>query len=798
MPKENYSTLCMADVADGLPCTKYILRSMTKHDQLKKWQRTYVEQLTKLGLSADEIEQCFDTVKLKIPKSSAAWSFDLKEPGNVIYKDDFVTSIIMDEDIPGNVTCEKLYYCFDKAKKACELCPFSRKFRCANASQEKLLVRYLLESEHTAARFFSFGMNENMFSCVVDFNAPFIDDKTAYIISLYSCIVSAMSDAAFRARFFCSEKKETLLVEEIYNHILNLKRISYKSVLEAEFEPLFRIPLPSDKEVQDAVSVLMSSKKVKRKRRSLSASAHKAESPDLLSLMFSSELEADALSAPTADTFNDSAGSDTVSGVAPEPFSDCIKTVSYDDPVMSGLHNALSGFCGLNGDADISGMGVSEPVQPEGEDSDKVGHSAQMNAGESDKPDSVCSIETELPFGEPDIVDAAVHEPCADSSDSFSANKNHGDECRAEHEEACHTEVSTTVYEVVDNNDVSGYTRNVNSFQTPGYETSMNMNGDFIFHPVVRISELRACAIPLNTGNMFAREKFESHVEKDKSFCAEVVLADDGQYYVLLWVPRLNTYFYTDLVFKPALEVLLPLFSHKSICVICYSPYLLYAKIKKCGGQIRNIQSLQTRHYMHDRTHPDYVSAMLSYGIHPAVPGINYKCSGSVSSPVFQYMPYYSIVFRKQERLLTENTASFYRTACQLAEAIGYSFDLRNLTGGDSWLVTMPEPLTFSFCHVAKNSIVDDGYYVTYCADIPFPVFRDTVCEITKKGCFRKKTLALLTLGKSGCAFFVSDDYAASFMSMFHSLFSAICVNYGAYGTTLSVRYEHTGKPVLK
>lgn len=126
---------------------------------------------------------------------------------------------------------------------------------------------------------------------------------------------------------------------------------------------------------------------------------------------------------------------------------------------------------------------------------------------------------------------------------------------------------------------------------------------NLIYIPIVKETELTACAISLSTKNTIILSKFESAVLTGKRMITEVVKSDSGITYLLIWIPRIHVFFYSDLTEPISNNILFPLFLKKQILKITYSPYWIYSLIYQyTKKRTYGIESIQFMHCLTEYT----------------------------------------------------------------------------------------------------------------------------------------------------------------------------------------------------
>lgn len=793
------------DIAGGFPCTNYLLRSMVKHDHYELFQKIFFSVLSRLNLTDSQIREWFSTVSLNMPFDSPLREIALLDAAK--NDADFISSMLWSQSNLKNESCESFYSNFDKKKRCCSLCPVSLRYKCKYLKEEMLLTRYAAEKEENYKRLVDEGFDRKTLVSLVDLQTMYVESKVPFNVVLYKEMFHVLSLASFRKGFYQADldQRTDIMSEALAKNILKDFNYHLKPSIASYCESCFQAELVSDGKAVDILRLLAP----KSPSDIIQASQVPSNSKDILSSFLAG--------APVPASLDDSNTEVNARSVSDDkPAADQTKVVDVNTSSdMLELHNVLESYVSENenkrdpaesGHPDIPGVDndvstsskSSEDFDIEAPDIDDIpaeAFEAYIAGEDTGNIDMTCenkSVSDDV-SDVSKVTDSASKEDCPAAGSENNRKSERHKASGKKSVERPETGVSTTVFEVIDKDAPVGYTIDVESHSLGEMPPAMDMHGDLVYNPFVKKNELVSCARPLHIPNMANRISFESYVTSEKMFCAECVACEDGKEYLLLWVASRHSFFYADMDNVNARELLLPLFSMKSIDVICYSPYAIYAYIRRYGGQVRSLHSIQTFHYMINRDDPDYLSVVRFYGVRPAVPGVTFKFSGTLSSHVFFYMPYYKIIKIKQERLLPDNLSGLLQSAEQVNEAVGFSYRLDSVTASGGILFAMPNPLEFKFNMVSPADVVPDGCMVTYHSELKFPVFRDVVCDLVRRGFFNGKELMLLLLGISCCVFYVPAVDTSFFMTTFQRIFTCICKNYGLRRVPLDVKCVQGG-----
>ena len=326
---------------------------------------------------------------------------------------------------------------------------------------------------------------------------------------------------------------------------------------------------------------------------------------------------------------------------------------------------------------------------------------------------------------------------------------------------------------------------------------ALDMSNNLIFIPTVTENELAFRAVSLSTRNTLILSKFESAVLSSRRMAAEVVRSDKGITYLLIWIPRNHTYFYTDLTENASNQIVLQLFSRKEIIKITYSPYWLYSLLYRYNnGRIKNVFSIQSMHYLSGLDGTDYINILSSHGAVPAISGKDYKSTQFINSLVFRMMPSYSLCYRKLLRFFDVKThLDKLHMYMKLIEAVSISYDMSFWYGTNAFLFTMPKPFSYKFNSIDINQIPAPGYVITYTAryliEPPYPFFEQVLYMLSEKGRLRHLKIHIFSYSDNQLVLYIMESSLSYALEMISRTIFDCVAGKAEYGISIDYKYIH-------
>lgn len=734
----------------GMPCHKYIIHCLASERDMLIFEKSLAETMLSNGYTNSQIEDCLALLSQQISRQSpiSGKLFDIH--GDGIYLGNLVDSLCLDNSIPKYQGCKAYYGTYDESCRACQLCIYSPLYKNSLYEKELTVLRYIFSSADNFERMKANGLKATSFKSNVDIVNVISSAKHPVLYPLFKELYKLLN-ASYDRYFNWSEAGSRLehrfyvkLADNIYN--LSLPQECYqndwirKQISYFE-EIIFSLDICTDDVADAYLSEMLSRKKY---------------TPPVVSKLKEKK--------PTPDA------AQSVSGTT---------TRTHTKKRVAKPDNSAS--------VSEKDTGTAKEVAA------AIPDSNLQNQSVSNAAAATTANLTPLPdIGNRVNQSAEVH-----NQSNNAMTDNHPVQNRCVQKPLNATLPSTDVIEVIDNHDAYNEpyiyvnNRQVHKFET--YPTSMDMEGDLIFIPSVTWEELKACGVSLNTNNALILTRFETAVMHDPRLPIEVVRTDTASFVLLMWIPLLRTFFYSDLSSAASNEILLPLLSHKSITKITYSPYWLYSIIyHTANAQLRSLNSIQTMHYLFPTNDMDYISAMLSYGVEPACSGADFYSAKWIESMVFRLLPLYTIVNRKlQRRVRRAQLQSKLDMAVKLSEALGTSFDLSFLLHENKFLFSMPHPFVYKFNPVDLRLITQPGYIVTYrvsCIDQPeHDVFGQVLYMLADRGRFKRLRMQLIDYYPDKLVLYIPDQsysYVSEIMS--RTLFD-YSEAHSSYGISLSI-----------
>ena len=716
---------------NGMPCHRYIIRHLTSQKDILIFEKIFVETFLSYEYCIEDIEKCLCLLPQYIQPNSPICDQQFDLMGEFSLSDSLVYNLCLDNSIPKYKNCSAYYKTIDEACHACQLCPYSVKYKNSLRTEELQLVRFAFSSpahyemvKSSHIKITHFKSVEDVMNVCASAKGPLLYPLSK---NLYK-VLSATADKYFQSPqancAFDYKIRSKIASDILKNHLPGecYQHGWINKIIDIWEEDTFSIPVCDENTAQQYINALLHREKyvqlkkhdtkvkksdIKQTDINISQSAHPVNLTEYIKQMQSDPTE----TVPTADN--------TAAPPLSIPEEGCS---TPDDPLPAQKEAAV-------------------PVE-------------EVSSGSS-------SYDTSQTKKYNDNEESKTAEPIFDLS--------------ADHIEI--VEKNDTIYETA---------IPIKSHTIPPYSSApfqiekLDMNGNLIYFPKVHDYELESCSVSLDTRNALILSKFETAIMSAKRMTIEIIENDHDQRMILIWVPSLRTFFHSTLTEPLSAEIIFSLISRRSVLKITYSPYLLYSMIYHIGnGQVRNLQSLQTMHDLVSTDNFDFISSMRSNGITAAIPGMHFKSKRMVTSEVFLYMPFYSTVYRKMCRLLkSQNCEDTYETHSRINEFLGASYDLQYYFTGinKNFLFYMPRPLFIKISPVDMRCLSQSGYVVTYDMDYlenpKQPVLSQVLYLLCSTGRLRNLSLQLIDYFEKKIVLFVTEtDYEYFTDLMTHALF---------------------------
>lgn len=738
--KKNYSL-------SGMPCHKYAIRHLHSKKDILIFEKIFVETMLSYEYSQDDIEQCLCLLPQYIPSNSPISDCQFDLTGNSTLSDDQIYSLCFDNTIPKYNNCIAYHKTFDESCCACQLCPYSAKYKNFLLYEEKLLLRFAFSSPENYNIVKKSGIKITHFKSVIDVVNICATAKAPLVYPLYKTlykVLNAVADNYFQSQpliLSFNYKIISKIGTDIYNlHLPSecLQNSWVEKLIKAWESDFFNTPVCSIDDAQKYICILLDREKyVPIKLSSLKATPSSKKA----------RVATKSIAGHIAnDTFIDSETDNLTPG-----------NLTISDFAETSAPAAINTNTGKNE------TGISEPYNT---DSHFSGEKKDI------------------------IVEVEMH---TSSNDMLSGNSSDADKLIPDTENIKYSQnslndantLSTDYIDIVGHNDelyksaVPAKSKVIKPYSTEPYQPEhLDMHGNLIYLPKVYEYELLSCSVSLDTKNVLILTRFENAVRSYKRMSVEIVETENGRRLFLIWVSSLHAFFHSALSEDLAAEIVLSLISQRSILKLTYSPYLLYSTIYHLGhGQNRNINSIQTMHYLVSASNLDFISCMRSYGITAATPGLNFKSKRMVTSEVFHYMPSYSIIYRKLYRHIDkQNRMMTYEEFSFVSEFLGASYDMYYYWGKKDFLFCMPRPLFIQFNSANMRLLTCTGYLITY--DIEYSatpqqsVMFQILSQFASSGQLRNLSLQLIEYFEKKLVIFVrEDDYEFFIDAMTRILF---------------------------
>ncbi len=775
-------------LTEGLPCHKFILKSLATMNEAKVFTKNYINTMKKAGYDDDTIETSLHFFSAIAPQLHGRHDFtqwDKHVEGFTLIED-----ILFDNDVAIYKTCLQYYKTFDNKGSACALCPMSKRYKNARIESEKNVVLYALSSPANYEYVVSKGVKSEHFISVTDVTAQKTIVSKPYLYAFYKKTFEALLDDGVRADVFAYENDYEPILESYHTKKLtNIPAIENDCVLTVNtfcavmIADMLSGDVCTKAEVDKHIANL-----IPEMRSSLSSFMKMTTSntPDAIVLENSSNLGIKDINRfydidtkkqkdknkkrqkkPVA---NATALNHSDSSVAADPEHGAeFETISIDS-LFSDIPEVI-----------FPTESVLTPLDTEDQQSedtnldDKALPALDMNNA---------NIVNEIP-AQKDIVLTPVEDICnsvviegvsaaasieepAEKSDkgnnkvSVSNNISSLPVIYAE----CDGEMmrfSSTQRCDYDAGDIPAIT--ITELHSETCELYKEDENDFLGVPIVDEGELHRFAINLDKGNSHLLSLLESHTLKSKQLSLEVICTKSDGYYLLLYSPRLHAYLYTKLCNRNITEVLIPILSHQSIMKVCYYPYSLLGVMKKMGIHIKGLYSLFSASSVLYKYHHMQMDVMMEcLGGHKAIGGVTVLPEGEILSPVLQYMHcYHNVFFRTRRKLLKKNKFRDYELANKLDTVLGMSYYQDAYSKESKLLFTLKNAGGYLF----NDKVPDDFKLSGKCICFSFMYAPEDIsdliiyllCTMYDTGMFHKTDTMILSMGNWFFSLFVKSEH---------------------------------------
>lgn len=725
----------------GMPCYKYIIRNLQNQRDILVFEKAFVENMLSKSFSYENINDALCLFPNNIPHSSPIFGMQFNILGNGIDMGNLIDSLCMDFTIPSFDTCKSYCKKYDIACTICQFCMFSNTFKNQTIDEERTIIRYIFDSADNYDHMKSLGIKTTLFRSVTDITETIASAKHPVSYTLYRNIFKTLKASA----------------DKYYQSDCAGHQFSYRMRTKLA-EDIFHAKLPTECYKNDWHNKLVSI------------------------------WEEDIFSTPLCTAAD-----------AEKYLTKLLCKEKYTPPAVPKIKTSIKNSAPTSKvKKNVSAKIIDSSSQVVSKKKDSTD---QLIASFSDP--TISKIEENFELLETDINNEPNLSVNTDSKEDVAAM---AETTSTPFDKKQHilNELSLDVIEVIDKEQLEAEpyieiaNRVVEKYDT--FPSSLDMSGNLIYTPIVPSNELDGCAICLDTKNAFILTKFESAVLYSKRMAIEVVKVNDGRTAILMWIPSLRTYFYSTLQEPMSNQILFPLLSQKSIIKITYSPYWLYSLIGyKNGGRLKQLESIQTMHYLLSTEMLDYISVLLSYGVQPSTSGIDFKSKVFTHAIVFRLMPWYPLVYRKQiRRINATGQAEKYYKLNKVNEAIGISYDMRYWLGKKSFLYTMPHPFIFKFNKTDIRHISASGYIITYDVDCiktpPESIIYEILYNLSASGRLRNLDMQIIEIFTYTLVVFVTEEcflYASEIIS--NTLFDVAegKSEYGITFTSKHIRIEH-------
>lgn len=657
---------------NGMPCHKYILRGLGTTVDAIVFRKTYVNTMIAAGATYEEIEAALPLLSIKLDRNSPIAGYDFSAYTNQTQGLSLIDSIRLDDDVATYRTCDKFYKKFEKKAIACLLCPLSAKFSNRNIQIERAVLSYALSSPSALQYLIDNCVTAEHFTSVIDVMGYFSYPQKPSCYPLFAKTFLALQQPEIRTDYFSAKEKGVTSAELIAYHDANLTSgyiprglispeltLRLEEVLSVELE---KGPCPDKSKIDLLIFQLMNptiSLSNDSQAELFSVVKHSADEPAAKAKTVKvnpTQIAAHSnMGLETLDNFYD------ISPLPKKPKSSATKkrtmqkeTPASTAPIDGTIFSPTDPSCTVKNVSLSDLLGTLEPVAA----SDDLNTSVAKVSREDDTAQNSSSS-----FFYERVQDAEVVNKFPGKNTSYSGVPDE--------------QISIT--EIPDAKEA---------------ETAFIHEGaidNMIVLPVVPQKELMHFALCLDTENVRLLSMFESYVLKDRRLSIELIHTEERTVYLLMYSPRMRTYFYTDFGSIMVKEILAPILEHASISKYCYFPYATVSALWKIGVYVKGVYSLFSMSALLYGNHSMNMEVVLGkMGASEAIGGTTIKPCGEITSIPLKYMHAYTNVYhRNKHEIIKKGFFYEYETRNHFDLILGYSYYQDQLLKGGSTLFVL-------------------------------------------------------------------------------------------------------------
>lgn len=291
--------------------------------------------------------------------------------------------------------------------------------------------------------------------------------------------------------------------------------------------------------------------------------------------------------------------------------------------------------------------------------------------------------------------------------------------------------------------------------------------------PLLSEQELAHFALCLDKENYRMLCMLEYHVSKEKRLCIEVIQTEKDALYLLLFSPKLHSYFYTNLTVALVYQTIAPLLTSKQIQKFCYYPFPTIASLKNIGIHAQNVCSLFSMSAILFGDHIIAPEQMLPYlGAKEAIGGKTIKPEGVIEGLPLKYMHAYpNVYFRNLQRIKERGFLPEYEQRNQLDVILSFSYYIQFYSRNPGVSFAVKSANNYEF-HPLSNGL-ESGKHVVCRFHSPFPktvrIPQEFICFLDDAGRFKKYPIFITGITNDTFSFYIEQKNLRRFLTLLNT-----------------------------
>lgn len=301
----------------------------------------------------------------------------------------------------------------------------------------------------------------------------------------------------------------------------------------------------------------------------------------------------------------------------------------------------------------------------------------------------------------------------------------------------------------------------------PPYELFIKNNAEtMIGLPFISMEERNHFCLSLDHSGPRLQTILESSSLKERRICIELILSENNKRFLLIYVPRLHAYLYTDFSNIKSKELITRLLQYPSIEKYCYYPFELAASFRKMGIYINNLLSLfSLSACLYPSHHMEMEQVLELMGGKKAIGGLTIRPVGEINSLPILYMHDYISIYKRHCRCLIANgIMEAYRFRNHLDFILAGSYKLELCCQQKGYLFQLIDSDTYQFTDSCSGDYKYEGIILSYHfhhVSEREQITGHLLCTMEQNGLFKKYPMTVLYYsGRSMRLYVPASDFA--------------------------------------